>query len=106
MTTTNFENWTEEFNKARQAHGLAPISQTVYTAQEGMTAGCGCEIIRANGTTFTIRHRQDTCRYSHPRTEVRQVVGDGIHNAVGSLFGEPDALIMTMPGSGLFPHEQ
>jgi len=97
---------TVEFNEARQARGFAPIKQTVYAAQEGMRAGCGCEIIRANGQTFTIRHRVETCKYSQPRTEVRQVVGDGIHNAIGSLFGEPDTLIMTQPHLGLFPYEQ
>jgi len=100
-----YENWTQKFNEARQARGLAPIKQTVYAAQEGMRSGCGCEIIRAGGATFTIRHRIETCRYAQPHTEVQQVVGDGTHNAVGSLFNEPDVLIMTMPHLGLFPHE-
>ena len=100
---------TNQFNEARQQNGWPPVTtHTIVQIHEGMRAGCGCEVISATGNTFTIRYRRETCRntIAHHRTEWRQVVGDGVRNAVGSLFERPDVLPMTMPLTGLFPFEE
>ena len=101
-------DWTEKFNAARQANGWDPITTHIVTqVHEGMRVGCGCEIISASGNKFTIRHRHETCHnvISKNLTEWHQVVGDGVRNAVGSLWERPDVLPMTMPWTGLFPYE-
>ena len=101
-------DWTEKFNAARQANGWDPITtHTIVQIHEGMRAGCGCDIISATGNTFTIRHRRETCHNVLARhtIEWREVVGDGVRNAVGSLFETNDVLAMTMPWTGLFPYE-
>ena len=96
-------DYTEIFNEARVKAGKEPTHFTIILIHEGMTAGCECPIIRSNGKTFTIRHDLAICKYGR---EGKQRVGDGIHNAIGSLQGEPFVIPMTDPWCGLFPYEQ
>ena len=106
------QDWTDKFNTARQEHGLDPVrGKTITLIHEGMRAGCGCEVISVTGTDFTVRHRVETCSHrfradERHKTEVREHVGDGMHNAIGSLFEQPDVIPMTQPWCGLFPYEQ
>ena len=96
-------DYTEIFNEARVKAGKEPTAFTIVLIHEDMTAGCGCPVIRASNKTFTILHDRETCKYKHAG---KQRVGDGVHNAIGSLLGEPCVIPMTDPFCGLFPYEQ
>ena len=96
-------DYTEIFNEARVKAGKEPTNFIITIVHEGMVAGCGCPIIRASNKTFTILHDPAMCKYGG---EGKQRVGDGVHNAVGSLQSEPFVIPMTDPFCGLFPYEQ
>lgn len=104
-----FEDLTEAFNAARAARGLPPLEVSrVIRVQVGMRAGCGCSVVEVTLKGFAIRHQAGTCTYRlrGNLSEEIQHVGDGMHNAVGSLWEHPTVFPMTEPECGLFPHEQ
>ena len=96
-------DYTEMFNKARVEAGREPTPHTVTTVFEGMVTGCGCPVVNATGYTFTILHNSESCLY---RREGKQQVGDGVRNAIASVYGQPNVLAMTKPWCGLFPYEE
>jgi hypothetical protein len=96
-------DYTEMFNKARVKLGRELTVHTVTIAFEGMMTGCGCPVTNTVGFTFTITHHGESCKYHR---DGKQRVGDGIRNAIASVYGQPNTLAMTKPWCGLFPHEE
>lgn len=68
--------YTQIFNNARVLRGLAPVDVEIDIIREGVRMSCGCAVLRASPTHFTVDHDPATCTSRANPPLGRRLVGD------------------------------
>lgn len=99
--------YTEMFNAARVRRGLPATEVEIDIIREGVRMSCGCRVLRASPTHFTVIHGENCTSRANPPLG-RRVVGDPSAEpgsetvACGRLLS--GAYGLTNPFLGIWPY--